>query len=218
MFKKRKAFVFPENADAEELVLLSRTQSDPVQKHALLLRAAELNPDHLPALRELLLLGNLHKRNPAAPDYNIIKCYLLHVFEHPEKHTEEEIRTKAQEIFHHPLLQRCISLSSTPDQFITDYLMELSKEYVRLFIQGDSSHLPSLLGFTRHSHVGRYLAKPMGDCILNMLSCPFLSADEQQKLAQAFYLACNRALDSDTADLNRQIGTDALRITLGSYQ
>ena len=57
---------------------------DPVYAHARLKRAEILAPDSLEVQKALLLLGCLHERQRRPADYSLIKCYLLHAFEHPE--------------------------------------------------------------------------------------------------------------------------------------
>ena len=36
--------------------------------------------------------GRLHERDGRRVDYSVVKCYLFHVFEHPEQHNERSRR------------------------------------------------------------------------------------------------------------------------------
>ena len=37
-----------------------------------------------------------HERDPRRVNFSVIKCYMLHVYEHPEQHEEEDIRQKTR--------------------------------------------------------------------------------------------------------------------------
>ena len=104
----------------ETYLSLAQKEKDPLKKHVLLTQAARIAPDNLAVQKELLMLGNLYQRDGKNPDPRLIKCYLFHIFEHPECHAEEEQRAMAREIFDHPQLQRCLSLTPAPQEFLKE--------------------------------------------------------------------------------------------------
>lgn len=61
-------------------------------------------------------------------------------FEHPEKYSEEGLKSAAGRCFRDPRLMRCLALASDPQAFTEQYLDDLAEEYMRVFIAGDSSH------------------------------------------------------------------------------
>ena len=211
MFFQRKQNMVPMDADEHTLLALAKQEQEPTLRYQLLMRAKELAPGSLPVQRALLMHGRLHERDARHPDFSVIKCYLLHVFEHPEQHQEEDIRNKTRELFDHPDLLSCLALAENPDGFLRDYLEEMSETYIRMFLEGDSSNVPSLFGLTRKHSIPRYLAPPMADIIHNMLSSAYLRVSEQQLAASTFYRACHRHLKGDTAFLDASLSPEVIR-------
>lgn len=211
LFGRKEEPRVPEGADSMTLLALARNEEDPVRKHQLLLRARDLDKDNLKVQHALLMLGRLYERDVKRVDFSVIKCYILHVYEHPEQHGEEDIRQKTRELFDDAQLKTCLALAPHPESYLRDYLEELSLEYIRLFLAGDSSNVPSLFGITRKHSVARYLAKPMADIIENMLSSAYLRMQEQQLAAGMFYRACHRYLNGQTEDLDRQLSPEIIK-------
>lgn len=196
----------PETVDA--LLGLAQKSPDPKIKREYLLRAEALSLQSLAVQKELLLLGDLWRRDGRNPRPDLIKCYLLHAFEHPQAHDEETQRRMARELFDHPQVQKCLALTKDAAAFLREYLEQLSTQYVEIFIQGQREHVPGFLGYALPRRLPRYWAAPMGDVIRNIFLCPFLSVAEQQMLAGAFYRACYRCLEGRTEALDRALGAE----------
>lgn len=211
LFAKRSRNFVPGDLDADTCLRLANAAEDPVYRHQLLARAEELAPQNLSVQRALLMLGRLHERDPRHVDFSVIKCYLLHVFEYPEQHAEQDIREKAREIFDHPRLKKCLGLSSDPDAFLRGYLEELSLEYIRVFLAASSAHSPSLLGFTLKHSAAKCLAEPMAKMLANILSSAYLRAGEQTMLAGLFYRACHRHLNGETRYLDAKLSPEIIK-------
>lgn len=202
----------PDTADADTLIKLAERESDIKFRHALLEKAAALSPDNIKALRALLMLGNLWRRDPNRPDFNLIKCYLLHPFEHPECHDENDRERKAREIFDDPLLARCLHLSQSPNDFMRDYLEELCGEYIRIFIAGDSRNMPRLQGLTFRHSIPKYLSAPMARVSEGIVLSPCLAPPEREHLLHAFYRACRHFLEGQVSYLDDGLSPEALKI------
>lgn len=204
-FKKTEPEI-PDDLDLFGLLSAARKASDPRHAWKLLQRAEVLAPDSLDVQRALLMHGRLHERSPKALDYSVVKCYILHAFEHPEQHSEEELKDMAQELFEHRKLQECLRLSPDPNAFLKQYLEDLSQEYLRIFVISDSSHVPRIFGLQAPGQLHKYLAKPAADIIRNMLSSPFLSAEHQTLAARAFYQAYHRQVEGRVEALDALLG------------
>lgn len=205
-FSKKTEPEVRDNMGLQELLREAEKTEDPKYAHRLLTRAEVLAPDSLDVQRALLMHGRLHERDSRTMDYSVIKSYLFHAFEHPEKHSEEEQRRMARELFDDRRLKLCLELSPDQEAFLKDYLEDLAKDYMRIFVAADSSHSPRVLGMGRASQLYKYLAKPASDIILNLLSSPYLSAQEQVLAASAFYRAFYRAMDGQVKELNSALG------------
>ncbi|MDO5022552.1 MAG: hypothetical protein Q4E07_04355 [Eubacteriales bacterium] len=211
IFGKKNIKEVPMDADVNALLDIARKEADPAFRHKLLMRARDINPDDLAVQKAILMLGKLHEKSDKGVDFTKIKCYMLHVFEHPEKHTEEDIRSSAEELFHDPQLMLCLRLANDSRDFLEKYLTEIFGDYIRIFLAGDSSNVPSLFGIRPKHSVGRYLAKPMADIISNMMSCPYFTKEQQKLTSGLFYRCSFRFLGGEVKWLDEQLGTEVLR-------
>lgn len=206
LFSKRYSPPRVDDLDVAALLSRARNAKDPRDAHAYLTHAEALAPQNLSVQRELLMRGNLHLRDSRRPSFHVIKCYLLHALEHPEAHDEAEQHRMIREIFDHPRLARCLSLSSTPDIFLRDYLQELCADYVRIFILPDASHRRDILGFSLPAALAATMAAPAYDVLHNIFLSPDLSQQEQQQLASAFYRAYAAQMNGRTQPLDERLG------------
>lgn len=127
-------------------------EKNPKRKHALIQQALEADPDDLAANRALLFHGRLHEpmaRGGKGIDFSIVKCHLMSAFETPDRYTEAELAGKVEELFRHPQLLRTMALSGDPEAFLEGYLHRLAREYIDLFVRGDTRNSTVILGFPR---------------------------------------------------------------------
>ncbi|MBE5770478.1 MAG: hypothetical protein E7336_03775 [Clostridiales bacterium] len=192
----------------ETYLALARKEKNPVKKQVLLAQAERIAPDDLAVQKELLMLGDLYRRDGKNPDPRLIKCYLFHIFEHPESHDEQEQEHMAREIFDHPRLQRCLALSPAPQEFMKEYLHDLSDAYIEMFIRNERAHVPSLFGFVPPRRLVKFLSLPAADVIRNIFLCPFLAENEQSLLAGAFYRAFYQYVNGHTENLDEALGEE----------
>lgn len=207
-FSKKSEPVIRDDMGLEDLLHEARIARDPRFAYRCLQRAEVMAPDSLAVQRALLMHGRLHERSAKTLDYSVVKCYLWHGFEHPEKHTQEEQQRMARELFDDKRLQLCLGLSAEPEAFLRQYLEELAQEYLRLFVAGDASHVPKLFGLHPRGQLHKYLARPAADIIRNALSSPYLNAQEQLMAARAFYKAYYRQLEGESKELDRLLGSE----------
>ncbi|HSK69422.1 MAG TPA: hypothetical protein VLA21_09205 [Candidatus Limnocylindria bacterium] len=190
----------------EELMFLADTADDPAAVRLALLKAEEMDPADTEVQRRLILQGRLHERDPKRPDMSVIKSYLLHAFEHPEDHPPEQERAMARELFDDERLVRAMGLSPDPQAFLRRVLEDLSREYIRIFLLGDSRHVPKVFGISFRHSAEKYIARPARDVIANIFSSPYLSETESRTLARAFYRAFHEESRGDTKELDLQLG------------
>jgi len=208
LFSKKSTLPDLDGKTPEELLFMADTAEDPRLVHHCLRRAEELTPDNLDVLRRLLMQGRLHERDPRRADFSVIKSYLLHAFEHPETHTQQEVQKMARELFDDPLLLRCLELAGDREAFLRGYLEDLSRDYMRIFVVSDNSHIPRVFGFSFKGSLQRYLAVPSRDIIMNILSSPFLKEGEATVLAKAFYRAYFEYARGESRELDALLGAE----------
>ena len=204
--KKKPVINIDDRMSVLDLLHAAKTADDPKVAYACLQRAEILAPDSLDVQRELLLLGRLHERDKRAPDYSIIKSWLLHVFEHPEQHDEAQQRRMTRELFDEKRLQNCLKIAPDPDAFLASYLDALCDEYMRIFIAGEAAHTPRVFGVSMKSSLHKYLASPVSDMIHNIFLSPFLDEKEQGQLARSVYKAYHRFVSGEVKELDSLLG------------
>ena len=155
--------------EKEALALVDKADKivDPVKKKKLLDEAETVCPDSLRVQQALLYLGDLWKRDLRNIDYHLIKCYLLHVFEEPEKETPAMRESMMTELTAHPRLLRCLELAPDRDAFIQEYVHWLCREYVHLFLKGSTSRTGKVFGF-QLTRIEKALARPVAMMLRNM--------------------------------------------------
>ena len=190
----------------EELLFLADTAQDPKAVYEALAEARKREPQNLAVQRKLLMHGRLHERSAKKMDFSVIKCYLLHAFEHPEDHKDGEQKAMARELFDDPQLQVCLDLAQDKAHFLQTYLEDLSREYMRVFVAPDSTHIPRVFGLSFKGTLPKYLAKPARDIIHNILSSPYFNEEEARVLARAFYRAFYDYAHGEARELDSLLG------------
>ena len=178
------------------------SEPNPVIKHERLLALREQYPDSLEVAEELLMLGRLYERGKKGLDFSIIKCYVLNVYLEPDTLREDKREELRREIFSHPDLERCLSLSGDGELFLRRYLTRLSEDFIRLFLKGSTRYMHSIFGFTSEGKAPKYLALPAAGMLRAMHRDGALTGAQRRLLTQAFYAAFARQMNGETKYLD----------------
>lgn len=154
----------------------------PARRHEIIRQALRENPDDFDANEALLYHGRLHE--PMARgrgiDFSIVKCHLLSVFESPGAYGEEALAAKYDELLRGPQLQRTMALAPDPQAFFREYVFRLAREYVDLFIRGDSRNSRLAFGFGRSGEsLARRCAEPVRGMLAEITLSPRLTDAER---------------------------------------
>ena len=206
MFFKKKPLPLPDDVTA--LLKLAKQEMDPVKRYQCLEKAKGIAPDSLAVCRALLMHGKAHLRPKDIIDFSFIPCYVLHAFEHPEKFDEKTQEKYARALFDDPNLAVCLALVTEKDEFMKTYLFDMCKEYLHIFIQNETSHIPKIMGFATTNNVAKHLAPPSGDVIMNIFLSPYITEQEQRLLAGHFYRAYGMMMGGETSQLDAYIGDE----------
>lgn len=205
-FKKKIMQKDLSSMSMDELLFFADTTDSPQEIYAALLQAERLAPEDINVQRRLLMNGRLHERDAKKMDFSVIKCYLLHAFEHPEDHSEAQLKQMTRELFDEERLQTCLRLSKEPARFLQTYLEDLSREYMRVFVAPDNTHIPRVFGLSFKGSLSKYLAKPAKDIIHNILSSPYMNVEEARLLSRAFYRAFYDHAHGEVRELDSLLG------------
>ncbi|MDO4484740.1 MAG: hypothetical protein Q4C54_10045 [Clostridia bacterium] len=166
----------PNEEKAIELVRRSQGEGKPEKRRKLILEAIDLCHDCLEAHRALLYLGWLGDKQHKKLDLHNIKSYLLHVFHEPEAESEDMRRQMIEELVNGPELNTCLALAPDRELFIREYLMHLCRQYITVFLKGDSSIAGRFMGLQLGSiqpRVARWVVVMMDNADKADLPDPF---------------------------------------------
>lgn len=138
-----------EKPEVRALLEQAEHERRPDRAYALLQKAVEADPESFAAQRALLYHGKLYEAARRPGDYALIKSYLLHMYEQPEKYTDAQREERVRELFEDPLLKRACQLSGDAAACLDAYLAHLAEEYLRIFIMGRSGLATGMFGFPR---------------------------------------------------------------------
>lgn len=155
----------PGEKEAVELVRRSARLTKPKERKALLDEAVRLCPDSLEVNRAVLLFGRLGEADQGGFDFHRIKSYLLHAFEEPEKEPGRD--AMIEELIADGQLKRCLELAPDRNAFLCDYCAEMCREYVRVFLKGDTEKCGRVFGI-RIGRLSKLLSRPAAKMFVNI--------------------------------------------------
>ena len=186
---------------------------DPVQKHAILQKAAEDYPDSLQIAKALLFLGRLYERDGKRADFSIIKCHLLMMYLEPKQFTKTRKDEMRQELFAHSQLMKCLSLCDDEEGFWQQYLQRLAGEFIQLFLRGDSRYMRRIFGFAMDNRTQKVLADPVAMMVVSMAGDLELSPAQQKLLSRAMYEAFSKDMAGDTQWLDARLRQEGFEMS-----
>lgn len=170
--------------------LLEQAEAErrPDRVYALIQKAVEADPESFAAHRALLYHGKLYEAARRPGDYALIKSYLLHMYEQPEKYTDAQREERVRELFESPLLKRTCQLSGDADACLDAYLLHLAEEYLRIFILGRSGLATGMFGFPRSRETVCKICEDIHDAMCQKVSLDErLTAEQQERLVAALH-------------------------------
>ncbi len=138
--------------DGGRCALLEAADEEPdaARRRERLLAAREAWPDDYEIERRLFYIGRLYERG-GKPDFYRIPFWPLQALEHPRDFSARERSRMMEAFFENPEIPRVCALAPSEEVFWRDYLNEMAKEYVELFIKCASAN-SLFLGFKRRSN------------------------------------------------------------------
>lgn len=175
-----------ERPEVTALLKSAEAERKPDRAHALILRALDADPDSFAAHRALLYHGRLHEVVRRPGDFSLIKCHLLHMYEHPGKYAHELRDAQVEELFRDPLLARTQALSGEGDAFLRAYLEHLAGEYLHVFVRGSSAVSRGMFGFPRSAgDIRDQCGRVVASMEQNVRADPRLTGEQQEMLCGA---------------------------------
>ena len=201
-----------ESQEVKEIIAKAEAQQDARKKWQLLTDGEAKYPQSLSIAEELLFLGRLYDRDKKGVDFSIIKCYLLMLYLKPNTLSKKQQQEFRQELFQHPQLLKCVSLSGDGDAFLRRYLLRLEGEFIYLFLRGDSSYMRRIFGFGLDSRAPKLLADPVCFMLRNIYQDSQLTVQQRDMLMITLYQAFSKDMGGETKWLDETLATDGIQV------
>ena len=175
------------------------------EKEKILLRAREACPDCFEIEWELLFIGKKKKAARGRIDFSLIRSYLLEIYLTPEEFSDAERDQMRSELFANDQLERCRRLSGDPERMTEEYLHRLCREFIDLFMEGDSRIVRTLFGFRLDRNTDRVLSLHGAGVLARIRQDAALEPEQKDLLYQAFYRALSEKLEGRTQYLEEAL-------------
>ena len=97
---------------------------------------------------EMLFIGRKDPKPPRGKmDYSIIKSWLLQIYREPGELSAEKQERMRTELFEDPELLSVLERYPDPGEKMREYLTRLCREYIEIFLDGDSRLTGTIFGF-----------------------------------------------------------------------
>ncbi len=186
------AALLPDDGGRQALLKAADAEEDALLRRERLLAAREAWPDDYEIERRLLYIGRLYERG-GRPDFYRIPFWPLQALEKPREFSAKERARMMAAFFENPEIPRVCALAPDEDTFWRDYLDEMAKEYVALFIKCASAN-SLFLGFKRRpGDVARRSAACVAQMLRSVETGDLVPEARRQALEDALWRGYQRA-------------------------
>ena len=149
----------------------------------ILLQGLAACPGDREILWELLFIGEEEKKKRGfALDFSIIKSYILSIYLNPGDFSSEQRERMRARLFEDPQLRACLALFEDPEQKQREYIRRLCREYVEIFLEGNSRIMGKWFGFQLDRNREKKLAAPVGEMIRRIRADDHLTPEQRELL------------------------------------
>ena len=136
---------------------------------------------------ELLFIGEQGPKKGKFVDFSIIKCFILEMYLKPGDFSAEKRDQMRAGFFDEPRLKETLALFDDPEAKQREYLQRLCRDYVELFLEGNSQVMGNIFGFQFGRNKEKRLAVPVARMIDNIRADEQLLPEQREMLRKAMY-------------------------------
>ena len=177
------------NGEAEKWVRKAQAVTSYPERKKILQKGLEACPDSPEIAWEMLFVGEEGPKKGRIIDFSIIKCWILEIYRNPGDLSEEKRDSMRAQLFDAPELQECLGKFRNPDEKQQEYLLRLCREFIQIFLEGDSQVMGRLFGFSLDRNKEKRLAEPVSKMISRMEADEKLLPEQREQLAKAMRIA-----------------------------
>ena len=193
------------NEEAEKWIRKAQAVNSYPEKKKILLKGLEACPGSREIEWELLFIGEEAPKKGKVLDYSIIASWVLEIYRRPGDFSEEKRNSMRMQLFEAPRLVRCLQMFDDPGKKQQEYLQELCRNYIAIFLEGDNQIRGSIFGFHIERNMEKRLAVPVGEMIARMKTDRNLSPEQQEQLWKAMYQAYAARTKGNTEYLDERL-------------
>ena len=179
----------PRNEEAEKWIKKAEAVTSYPEKKKILQKGLEACPGSREIAWEMLFVGEPGPKKGRTIDFSIIKCWILEIYRKPGEFSEDKRNSMRSQLFDAPELKECLNRFEDPEQKQKEYLLRLCREYITIFLEGDSQVMGRLFGFSLERNKEKRLAEPVSQVIERMKADEKLFPEQREQLAQAMRIA-----------------------------
>ena len=192
----------PRSAVAEKWIRRAMAVTSYPERKKVLLKGLEECPDSAEIEWELLFIGEEPPRRSRMMDYFVIKCWVMEIYRNPGNLSAEQRDRMRQQLFDAPELVRCIRRAENPAEKQQEYLLRLCREYIEIFLEGNSRVMGTLFGIQLERNREKKLAGPVAEMLGRIRQDEQLSAERREQLRKAMIQAYSDRTNGKTEYLN----------------
>lgn len=199
---------YPEarNEEAEKWIEKAMAVASFPERKKILLKGLKACPGAREIEWEMLFIGEGEpKKKGRFIDFSIIQCWALEIYRKPEDFSGEERDRMRGRLFESPRLKKCFCLFEDPERKQKEYLLRLCREYIEIFLEGNSQVMGTLFGFQIGRNREKRLAGATADVMQRIREDEKLLPEQREQLWQAMYQAYGARSNGKTEHLDEMI-------------
>ena len=197
----------PQDEEAGKWIRKAMAVTSFPERKKILLQGLNACPESREIKWELLFIGEEEpKKRSYSLDFSIIKCYILEIYRSWGNFSEDRRDRMRAKLFDDPQLRECCALFDDPEQKQREYIQRLCREYIQIFLEGNSQVMGNWFGIRIERNKEKKLAVPVADMIKRMKKDEKLSPEQRELLVQAMYQAYAARCSGATGHLDELLG------------
>ena len=186
---EKQAVSAPKNPEAEKWIAKALSVSSYPERKKILLKGKAACPDSAEIDWELLFIGEEPKKHQKVFDFSVIKCWILEIYLNPGSFSDERREQMHAELYDSPNLKQVLSRFEDPEKKQREYIQRLCREYVEIFLEGNSKVMGNWFGFQIDRNREKKLAKPAAEMIRRIREDEKLLPEQREQLWKILYQA-----------------------------
>lgn len=194
----------PEKKDpeAEKWIAKALSVASYPERKKILSKGKAACPDSPEIDWELLFIGEEAPRKMRSMDFSVIRSWNLEMYRKPGEFSKENRERMRAALFDYPALKSILQRAEDPEKKLRDYILRLCREYIEIFLEGNSQVMGVWFGFQIDRNREKKLAAPVAFMIERIREDEKLPPETREQLWKALYQAYAARVNGKTEYLD----------------